>query len=42
MQGIEEADGSSLLDNTVVASGLHTGHERRNLPILLVVAVCAT
>ncbi len=37
MQAIEEADGSSLLDNTVVAmgSGLHTGHERRNLPILL-------
>jgi hypothetical protein len=37
MQAIEEADGSSLLDNTVVAmgSGLHTGHERRNLPVML-------
>lgn len=36
MQAIEEADGSTLLDNTLVVmgSGLHTGHKRRNLPIL--------
>jgi hypothetical protein len=37
MKGIEEADGSRLLDNTLVVmgSGLHTGHKRQNLPILL-------
>ncbi len=37
MKVIEEVDGSSLLDNTLIAmgSGLHTGHKRRNLPILL-------
>ncbi len=37
MKAVEEADGSRLLDNTLVVmgSGLHTGHKRQNLPILL-------
>lgn len=37
LQSIEEGDGSTLFDNTLVAmgSGLRTGHKRRNLPILL-------
>ena len=37
MKAIEEADGSTLFDNTLVVmgGGLRTGHERRNLPILI-------
>ena len=36
MKAAKDADGSSLLDNTliVMGSGLRTGHKRRNLPIL--------
>ena len=36
LKAAKDADGSSLLDNTLVVmgSGLRTGHHRRNLPIL--------
>jgi hypothetical protein len=37
MKAIQEADGSTLFDNmlVVMGSGLRTGHERRNVPILI-------
>lgn len=36
LKSVSEADGTTLLDNTliVMGSGLRTGHKRRNLPIL--------
>lgn len=37
MKSVKEADGSTLLDNTIVVmgSGLRTGHQRQNVPILI-------
>ncbi len=37
LKSVQEKDGTTLLDNTLVVmgSGLHAGHQRRNLPILL-------
>ncbi len=36
LKSVQELDGSTLLDNALIAmgSGLRTGHKRRNLPIL--------
>ena len=40
MNAIEESDGTTLLDNSLIVMGssLRTGHKRRNLPILF--ALC--
>jgi hypothetical protein len=37
MKAVKDSDGSTLLDNSliVMGTGLHTGHKRENLPILL-------